>query len=34
MHLSLDDLIFDIKYLPLLTLSVFLPKEYGNFNTF
>ena len=34
MHLGLDNLIFDTKYLPLLALNIFLPKECGNFNAF
>ena len=34
MRLGLDNLISDIKFLLLLTLGVFLPREYGNFNTF
>ena len=34
MRLGLDNLISDIKFLPLLALGVFLPKECGNFNTF
>ena len=34
MRLGLDDLVFDTKFLLLLALGVFLPKECGSFNTF
>ena len=34
MHLGLDNLISDVKFLPLLALGISLPKEYGNFNIF
>ena len=34
MYLGLDNLISDTRFLPLLALGVFLPREYGNFNTF
>ena len=34
MHLGLDNLIFNIKFLPLLALGVFLPKECRSFNAF
>ena len=34
MRLGSDDLISDIKYLPLLALGVFLLRECGSFNAF
>ena len=34
MRLGLDDLVSDAKFLPLLALGVFLPKECGNSDTF
>ena len=33
MYLGLDNLIFNARSLSLLVLGVFLPLEYGNFNT-
>ena len=33
MHLGSDNLICDIRFLPLSALGVFLPQEYGNSNT-
>ena len=34
MRLGFDNLISNAKFLPLSALSIFLPREYGNFNTF
>ena len=34
MRLDLDNLIFNIKFLPLLALGIFLPKECGSSNAF
>ena len=33
MRLGSDDLISDIKFLPLLALGIFLPRECGSFDT-
>ena len=32
--MGLDNLIFNTRFLPLLALGIFLPRECGNFNTF
>ena len=34
MRLGLDNLIFNTRFLPLLALGVFLPRECGSFNVF